>query len=158
LNRFHIIFLTPLPKLSAKLVSGMVTGGGGADTMGGFISLNSGGNGGNGVLYSTSGTPTWYGGGGGGAGFCSTCTHGLGGLGGGGNASSVAGVAGTPNTGGGGGGGGGGASATTYPGMYSCSRFFACCIYITVNVYVYMQNVDLSICFASLKLFAYHIT
>jgi hypothetical protein len=84
-------------------------GGGGAGTPGqdGYdFRLSPGsGNGGNGLLISITGTPTYYAGGGGGS---DNIYGGYGGLGGGGNAynSGTGGSNGTANTGGGGGGGG----------------------------------------------------
>lgn len=81
----------------------------------GFASVY-GCNGGNGVQYNISGTPTYYGGGGGGgviwSSWYNAFTGGIGGLGGGGNGGShtasagtgTVGIAGTANTGGGGGG------------------------------------------------------
>jgi hypothetical protein len=81
-------------------------GGGGAGSPGSAGTASGGGNGGIGLLYSISGTPTYYGGGGGGGVYLSG-TPGQGGLGGGGAAGAAgnAGVAGTANRGGGGGGG-----------------------------------------------------
>jgi len=83
-------------------------GGGGAGAVGVDSSLVIGGNGGNGVQSSISGTATYYAGGGGGSSYNNN-TAGLGGLGGGGNGTgdnATVGGAATANTGGGGGGGG----------------------------------------------------
>lgn len=87
-------------------------GGGGGAGGPGFNAVHPiGGNGGPGVQYSISGTPTFYGGGGGagGEGGAGTTNGGSGGAGGGGDGVSTfnptAGTAGTASTGGGGGGG-----------------------------------------------------
>jgi hypothetical protein len=92
-------------------------GGGGAGTPGSpgtFIFDALGGNGGDGLEISITGTPTYYGGGGGGAtNFGGLEYAGKGGLGGGGNGGDNffgAGSTGTPGTDGTGGGGGGGSS------------------------------------------------
>ncbi|HCO99546.1 MAG TPA: hypothetical protein DIT56_02995 [Candidatus Moranbacteria bacterium] len=90
-------------------------GGGGAGAVGGNGYLNHGGNGGNGLEYSISGTPAYYAGGGGGSTYSNpttAATAGLGGIGGGGAGArggdsctgGTAPTAGTVNTGGGGGG------------------------------------------------------
>jgi hypothetical protein len=95
--------------------SWMGAGGGGGAGGPGFAGSNfpdvtaggTGGNGGVGLVFSISGTPTYYAGGGGGSGGT---TAGIGGLGGGGNGGNAQGTglgqptAGTPSTGGGGGG------------------------------------------------------
>ena len=86
-------------------------GGGGASQAGSSATLNgtlsTGGNGGNGLQYSISGTPTYYGGGGGGTIFKTASSPGTGGLGGGGSGGqSTVGTDGINGTGGGGGGGG----------------------------------------------------
>ena len=79
-------------------------GGGGAGNVGQDGTANYGGNGGIGLQYSISGTPTYYAGGGGGA-YVSGGTSGLGGLGGGGSSTQTSpAISGTSNTGGGGGG------------------------------------------------------
>lgn len=82
--------------------------GGGAGTPGGRNIPPSGQasvpNGGDGLQYSISGTPTYYGGGGGGAQAYSAFSSGRGGIGGGGSGSSGAAQGGQPNTGGGSGG------------------------------------------------------
>ena len=84
-------------------------GGGGASAVGTNVTAyDIGGNGGNGIASSITGTSVTYGGGGGGA---ATTTRGTGGTGGGGNGAqgtNVAGDAGTANRGGGGGASGGG--------------------------------------------------
>jgi hypothetical protein len=92
-------------------------GGGGAGSAGqiagpGIYTNPPGGNGGNGLQLSISGTPTYYAGGGGGSigfdNFTGTSGNGIGGLGGGGSSGQIRGATGangTPNTGGGGGGG-----------------------------------------------------
>jgi hypothetical protein len=79
-------------------------GGGGASTAGGNATVSKSGNGGSGLTFSISGTPTTYAGGGGGG---SSLNGGDGGTGGGGAGTSngYGGTAGTANTGGGGGGG-----------------------------------------------------
>ena len=84
-------------------------GGGGGAGGPGFPAANTGvagGNGGPGVMYSITGTPTWYAGGGGGAYGSGGSIQGVGGRGGGGSAtqSTYGTRAGGPNTGGGGGG------------------------------------------------------
>ena len=75
-------------------------GGGGAGYAG--ADAPPGGNGGDGLSFSISGTPAYYAGGGGGTGYLSA--HGTGGFGGGGTGSYSNGTSGTANTGGGGGG------------------------------------------------------
>lgn len=82
-------------------------GGGGAGSVGqNAVSNVIAGNGGIGLSYDISGTPTYYSGGGGGCVWSGGYTNGTGGLGGGGNAT----INGAANTGGGGGGGYGGGS------------------------------------------------
>lgn len=83
-------------------------GGGGASAVGADATTSAAGNGGDGLQFSISGTPTYYGGGGGGGGYPpSPTTPGTGGLGGGGNGSdSGPGSDGVDETGGGGGSGG----------------------------------------------------
>jgi len=77
-------------------------GGGGASYVGYNGTSIAGGNGGDGVSNSISGSAVYYGGGGGG-GTYSGGTFGLGGLGGGGSQTATVGTNGTANTGGGGG-------------------------------------------------------
>ena len=89
-------------------------GGGGAGTVGTTGTTTLPGNGGDGLLYSISGTPTYYAGGGGG-GWNGATYGGYGGLGGGGNGGNNA-TAGKPNTGGGGGGTNNSAGSTNVSG------------------------------------------
>jgi len=104
-------------------------GGGGAGQQGEQSREPFGGNGGDGLPFTISGTLTWYGGGGGGAGNGNVSTRGgIGGLGGGGNGTGAynpaQGTAGTNGLGGGGGGsrdqagtlGGTGVVIVRYPG------------------------------------------
>jgi hypothetical protein len=91
-------------------LSGGGGGGGGAGAVGGnSTAANKPGNGGVGLAYSISGSPTWYAGGGGGGPenlAIPLMGYGGGSDGGGGAGGSGFGIAGSPNTGGGGGGSG----------------------------------------------------
>lgn len=124
-----------------------IDGGGGGGGMGSIgetvYNVNHAGDGGNGLLYSISGTPTYYSGGGGGSGYGGGVA--TGGLGGGGNS----GVAGTPNTGGGGGGsltsgasGGSGIVIIKYPAYTSNSVSGQALTFDGVDDYVSISDKD----------------